>query len=216
MATIGQHLRETRQQLDLSPDDVSRDTNIPASIIHALEDDDYSRFDSVIYVKNFLNSYSKFLGLDISDLLRKFGEAESHGPQGIMVIGRKKLENTERPTEQKKSKMPVFLAPLLFGVLAFLVLSIVSVVTKGTLPFFGAKAAKAQSAAVEEPGPKAEQPKITTETPPVVRDNYTDFKGLLSPQSSRIPAEPSAADEIRVQTTYLPAPENPSSQKTLP
>ena len=45
------------------------ETCIPLGIIRSLEADDYSAFDSAIYAKNFLKTYSRYLDLNINQLL---------------------------------------------------------------------------------------------------------------------------------------------------
>lgn len=70
--TIGQRLKEEREQRGLSIADVAHDTRIHADTICGLEADDYSVFSSTTYARSFLQLYSRHLEIDASDALRDF------------------------------------------------------------------------------------------------------------------------------------------------
>ena len=59
--TIGERLREAREQKSLSIEDVAHATRIHANTLRGLEDDDYSGFASTTYAKSFLNLYARHL-----------------------------------------------------------------------------------------------------------------------------------------------------------
>jgi len=61
---IGRRLRESREEMSLSVDDVVHTTRIPRSVVEALEAEDFSVFTSPTYAKSFLRQYSDFLKVD--------------------------------------------------------------------------------------------------------------------------------------------------------
>lgn len=61
---IGRRLREARETMSLSVDDVVYTTRIPRSVVEALEAEDFSVFTSPTYAKSFLRQYSDFLRVD--------------------------------------------------------------------------------------------------------------------------------------------------------
>lgn len=61
---IGRRLRESREKMSLSVDDVVHTTRIPRSVVEALETEDFSVFTSPTYAKSFLRQYSDFLKVD--------------------------------------------------------------------------------------------------------------------------------------------------------
>ena len=61
---IGRRLRESREEMSLSVDDVVHTTRIPRTIVEALEAEDFSVFTSPTYAKSFLRQYSDFLKVD--------------------------------------------------------------------------------------------------------------------------------------------------------
>ncbi len=126
--SLGQKLVEARQKKALTDEQASMETCIPLAIIRSLETDDYSGFDSAIYAKNFLKTYSRFLDLNINQLLIKFDQQAS-GAETIFKANREQLEDTARPETAPRSRNPLFLAPVLVGVLAFLCVSLFSLFT---------------------------------------------------------------------------------------
>lgn len=61
---IGQKLRAAREAAGLTVDDVVFQTQLPRSVILALEDGDFASFSSPVYAKSFLAQYSRFLEVD--------------------------------------------------------------------------------------------------------------------------------------------------------
>lgn len=70
----GERLRQIRvsQKRDLS--DVSRELNISERILAALEADDYAALPEPAFVRGYLRSYAKLLGVDANALVTRFGE----------------------------------------------------------------------------------------------------------------------------------------------
>lgn len=62
MDSLGDRLKEAREERGLSIDQVSRDTNISKSFIAAIEMEDFSGFPGETYVIGFIRNYSEYLG----------------------------------------------------------------------------------------------------------------------------------------------------------
>ena len=135
MATLGQQLRHVRLGKGLSEEEVAMETCIPASIVRALENDNYASFNSVTYLKNFLSTYSRFLEVDISDFLKGFETHHADDPGGILAPTHTRLEDTAPEAKKDRSKSPLILAPLVAMIFAFLCFSLFCLLTKGSLPF---------------------------------------------------------------------------------
>ena len=67
--SVGKTLREAREQLGLSVNDVSNRIKFAARQIEALEDDDYVRLPEAAFVRGFVRSYARLLELDPTHLL---------------------------------------------------------------------------------------------------------------------------------------------------
>ena len=69
MESLGEKLKTVREAKGFSYDYVSRETNISARYLEALEREDFSGFPGEPYTLGFLKNYSEFLGLDSAEIL---------------------------------------------------------------------------------------------------------------------------------------------------
>lgn len=69
MASLGQSLREAREQRGLSLAQVEESTKIKQSYLVALEAEDYAKLPHPTYVKGFIKTYAGFLGLEAQELI---------------------------------------------------------------------------------------------------------------------------------------------------
>ncbi|MCW9710032.1 helix-turn-helix domain-containing protein [Avibacterium sp. 21-586] len=67
-STLGEKFRQTREALNLSLDDVSKQLNLRPSILQLLENDEFTH-DSIpaTFIKGYIRNYAKFLRLPESD-----------------------------------------------------------------------------------------------------------------------------------------------------
>ncbi|MCL4367239.1 helix-turn-helix domain-containing protein [Patescibacteria group bacterium] len=72
MRTVGQTLKETREEKLLSLEEVEKSTKIRRELLEALESDDYKKLPPSTFVQGFIKNYAKFLGLDPNKLLAIF------------------------------------------------------------------------------------------------------------------------------------------------
>lgn len=101
MATgIGDTLRDARQQRGLSLEDAAAETRIRATHLAALEQEEFARLGGDVYVRGFIRSYAKLLGLDPAPLLEAYGGGATRpaaSPQPPrMSIGTESLERSPR------------------------------------------------------------------------------------------------------------------------
>ncbi len=61
---IGSKLRTARESAGLAVDDVVFRTQLPKSVVNALEAEDFAVFASPVYAKSFLAQYSEYLNVD--------------------------------------------------------------------------------------------------------------------------------------------------------
>jgi cytoskeletal protein RodZ len=69
MESLGEKLRNAREAKDLSFDQISRETNIAARYLEALEAENFSGFPGEPYIIGFLRNYGAYLDLDVQELL---------------------------------------------------------------------------------------------------------------------------------------------------
>lgn len=68
---IGEFLRARREESRLSLDKISQKTKISINILRALEANDFNALPSPAYVKGFVLSYSRVIGIDPSEVINK-------------------------------------------------------------------------------------------------------------------------------------------------
>jgi cytoskeletal protein RodZ len=67
--SLGAKLKAARESKGYSYEQVSRDTNIAARYLEALEREDFASFPGEPYVLGFLRNYGDYLGLEVQELL---------------------------------------------------------------------------------------------------------------------------------------------------
>lgn len=120
-AEIGAQLRERRELISLTMEEVERHTRLRAVFVKALEDGAFDRLPSPVQTRGMLANYATFLDLDVDAILLRFADA---------LQARRREKYAETPREkiqtQVKPSMPflrTFIAgDLIFGVLMIAVL----------------------------------------------------------------------------------------------
>lgn len=74
-AALGRFLQTSRMQVGLTVDDLSRRTRIPTRVLRLLEEGDLEGLPPAVFVRGFLRSYAREVGVDAENLVRRFDEA---------------------------------------------------------------------------------------------------------------------------------------------
>jgi transcriptional regulator with XRE-family HTH domain len=91
---IGAVLRQARKAKALTLEEVSRTTKIQRRYLDALENEQYAILPEKIYVRYYLNTYARFLGLNAAELLQAFDR--NYRPQAN--------NETQKPAERVLSR----------------------------------------------------------------------------------------------------------------
>ncbi len=125
-STLGQKLKQAREQQGLSLADVSHKTRIPIAKLQDMETDDYDTFGSPTYARCFLQTYAGFVGVDANSVTDHINPAplgglrdchyltESHG-RWIGMKPDRSLMPDPRPV--RSSKASIFVAAVIGAVL---------------------------------------------------------------------------------------------------
>lgn len=115
--TLGQFLKQAREEKSLSLDAISRHTKINSTSLNALENDDISNLPNIAYVKGFVKSYAKIVSKDEKyalQLLEKlyYGDApqeilEEQPQEEEAVI--QNIEPTAKASKESKKGSPIVL-----------------------------------------------------------------------------------------------------------
>ena len=74
MKEIGEALKEQRESIGISIEEVANDLKLRPSQIESIEAGDKEAFKDIFYLKYFIRDYAKYLGLNYEDLIDDFNE----------------------------------------------------------------------------------------------------------------------------------------------
>lgn len=108
LVTPGTLLRQTREQQQLTPEAVADELRMALTLINALENDQYEKLSSDVFVRGYLRSYAKLLKLDGADLVKRYNNYRGTLSETSSVF----TANTEIdpiPLDKPKSRTPLYL-----------------------------------------------------------------------------------------------------------
>ena len=70
--TVGEILRNKREEIGLSLDEISEKLNLDSNLIELLENNDFEKFKVETYLKGYLRAYSKLLGIDGDRIIKLY------------------------------------------------------------------------------------------------------------------------------------------------
>ena len=72
MESVGQYLRKHRENKRMSIEEVSRATRVPSSSVERIEADRFDELPGEVFVRGFLKSYARSLGLTPEEVLARY------------------------------------------------------------------------------------------------------------------------------------------------
>lgn len=72
MPTVGQYLRDLREQRKMSVEEVSRATRVPMASVERIETDRFDELPGEVFVRGFLKSYARALRVPADDVLARY------------------------------------------------------------------------------------------------------------------------------------------------
>ncbi len=97
MAELGQRLRATREEKELSLEEVAEATRIPLNYLEALEKESFDTFTSELHARGFLRNYASFLKLDPDELAELYDQSRGS------LRGKKVAAQIALPTRRRGS-----------------------------------------------------------------------------------------------------------------
>lgn len=80
LPAIGRVLADARRQAGLTVDQISADTRVRVPILHAIEEDDYSRCGGDFYARGHIRAIAKAVGVDGEALVARYDAAHGGAP----------------------------------------------------------------------------------------------------------------------------------------
>jgi cytoskeleton protein RodZ len=107
--TLGKYLRQQRESKKISLREVAKSTRVREHILKAIEEDQYDLLPPTTYVKGFLLSYAKYLGLNPKDVLLSYKKAlkgEPFIPPSTQPIKAERKFPPQRPPKPESKISP--------------------------------------------------------------------------------------------------------------
>lgn len=126
MAEIGVTLRERRELISLTVDEVERHTHLRAVFVKALEEGAFDKLPSTVQTRGMLSNYASFLDLDVDTVLLRYADAlQARRHEKYAETPREKIQTQVNPS------MPVLRAfiasDVIFGVVMIVALAALAV-----------------------------------------------------------------------------------------
>lgn len=119
---VGEQLRQGRERLGLSVSAIADEQHLRPSLIQAIENGDYSKIDSELFLKGYVRAYARQVGLDadavIADLNR---ELEPARQQKELEHQASPLVSIERKKRRKRQVAKLLLTLLVVALVAYLI-----------------------------------------------------------------------------------------------
>jgi cytoskeleton protein RodZ len=107
-SAIGRELRERRELISLTPEEVERHTRLRVAFVKALEEGAFDKLPSTVQTRGMLTNYATFLDMDTDRILLRYADA-------LQARRREKYSETPREKIQTEVKAAI---PLLRGFIA--------------------------------------------------------------------------------------------------
>ena len=124
MFELGNNLREARQHRRIDLVIAEQDTKIRSKYLAALETEDFDILPGPVFVRGFLRTYSRYLGLDpqlfVDEYNARFGRFEDVEEHGSPVLGRPGLAQERVNRGRRTMRSFVIISLIALALLAWL------------------------------------------------------------------------------------------------
>lgn len=133
MKDIGERLKDTRESMGITLEEVSEDLKVEPLQIQQLEEGNMENFKDVYYLKYLIRDYSKYLGLDKEKLINEFNEYLFDYTSKISLEDIKRAKEEIKDKEEEKIHSPYTIEqkpkrsfmPILFYMFALITIALV-------------------------------------------------------------------------------------------
>jgi cytoskeleton protein RodZ len=178
MKELGLLLKQKREEKKVTLEEVSLATKIGVRILQALEEGDLEKLPPKAFVRGFVQSYARYLGLDVKEILNRFQETEgTTNPKSIPIPQANRLER----------ELPHGLKNIITGIA--IVLTIIGIIVIQRI--ISKREAEMRAGEVQA---------ITGDDSPLL------LKGTPSPSGSSTPIPLTASGGVEVKASPVPPP----------
>ena len=110
MSALGGEFRSAREARGLSLSDVAERLHIRSVYLAAIEDEDWHVIGAPVYVRGFMRTYARFLGLDAEAAVARFSAGVPAGTPAASTPRPAQSPSEKRPTERGSPSLAAILA----------------------------------------------------------------------------------------------------------
>ena len=138
MKEIGDSLKEARENIGLSIEEVANDLKLRPSQVENIEAGNVDAFKDIFYLKSLIKEYAKYLGMSYEDMVDEFNEYLFDRTSRISLDDIKKAKKKAQRKEKKEARVAspytidrknISLTKRLVIILMILILIVGSIVT---------------------------------------------------------------------------------------
>jgi cytoskeletal protein RodZ len=182
--TLGEKLRQAREERDISISEVAEQTRISPHYIEAIENDDYSPLPGGIFNKGFIKSFAKFVGIDEDEALQDYSRQLSQQNEGQPEPDTKTYRPEVLTDDRSRSLLPTLIfAAIILGLMTWGVLALVWYIQDQQNQPVAANSNTASNAANSNTANAVSENTNTTQSIPVTDEIKVEFKPLSEPIS---------------------------------
>ena len=105
MKEIGESLKEARENIGLTIEEVSNDLKLRPSQVENIEAGNADAFKDIFFLKSLIKEYSKYLGLSYEDMVDEFNEYLFDKTSKISLDDIKKAKKKEQKKNKKEERI---------------------------------------------------------------------------------------------------------------
>lgn len=200
MQEIGRILKEKREELGMTLEDVQQATKIRTRYLEAIEAGNLSALPGMVYARGFIKSYAEFLGLDGQQLLDEYGNSQASAEQELAPQTEEKevvKHDRHRPSANPRQRSLYWQMLMGLGIVGLILIVYLLIVDRG-----GTETAKQEKETPTQPptvqtqppaAPAANKGNQTAQTTPLEAVSKANGNSFYEIKGTNITLEVSAA-----------------------
>lgn len=105
MKEIGESLKEARENIGLSIEEVANDLKLRPNQVENIEAGNADAFKDIFYLKSLIKEYAKYLGMSYEDMVDEFNEYLFDRTSKISIEDIKKANKKAQKKEKKEARV---------------------------------------------------------------------------------------------------------------
>lgn len=183
--TLGEKLRQAREERNISISEVAEQTRISPLYIEAIENDDYSPLPGGIFNKGFIKSFAKFVGVDENEALQDYSRQLSLQNEGKPEADTKTYRPEVLTDDRSRSSLlpTIVFAAVILGLMTWGILALVKYIQDQPSQPAATNTNTANTAVNANMAESSPDNSNTAQTVPAVNEIKVEFKPLAEPIS---------------------------------